>query len=635
MSNRRSNQLIGAPQRGTVTAQSYTEQQEVKASIDELIRVANVSKERYSDSRAEAEELWKLYDGEHYTDAQCKALMRRGSPVEYKSVFTQLAQAIQGYFQKVQVRTVIQPRGTNMDNRTTQVHQAYLDYVKSISDFPSIQGEVILDSLLSGLAVVEYDVYPTSMKDEFGMVINDIKIKPVPANQVMLDPNSVEYDYSDALYIHRWKWVGQRYIRQMFGSTWLSKLTSRHIAVEGFDDTEFYEDDKQTDLWADEDRFFIMETQYRLPNGKIERIFWHDRYVLKREILPTQIFTYRPVKFKVERATNQYYGDFKLIKGNQIALNQAIVTLQGILNGFKVIAQEGSVGQQHKREFNDALYTPNQVAYVNNVNGIMIHNLQPQAQTQKEKIVFSNQAMFEVLGLNPAFLGFGDASSSGRKVGLQQNAAINSLTRLDTHLKRWNKYVVLDIMHLASVYKNAHEYITLTDEFNQQAQIEVNQPEVLRMNVGDTVQYVPHTIKGKDGIVRYKTYGGTGLDELQADVEIFTSDMNGSESVDAVMLDQLLNGMAGQALMNANPAAYFYAMSLKLKNLKTKHSEEIAQIYGNLAMQMGYMPTLDPRAAMTNQTGVLGNVNGAAGQLAEALGATSDLAPQGYNQGDR
>jgi len=605
---------------------------EFKADLRELIRIANLSKDTLKTARDEAAELWEFYDGKHFTDAQCKLLFSRGSPAEYKNIIMEIANAIQGYFLKVQNTAILKPRG-QADSHRVMAHQSHIEYVKSISDFDDIQGQIILESLLSGLCATEYVVAPTGKKDEFGTPINEIKVVYVPSKQVMIDPYSVLPDYSDALFIHRWRWVGQRWIRGMFGSDKLQQLEARHIAVEGFD-SEF--DDViglKNDSWYDNDRFFIMETQYRREDNTIERIFWHDNIILSREVLPTNTFTYRVVKYKVDSKTEEYYGEFRNIKENQKALNQAIISFQGLMNGFRVIAQEGTFAtDKEKMRFQNAMFTANQVAFVQNLNGVMIHNLQPQAQLQAQKILDTEASMFKVLGLNPAFLGFSDASSSGRKVSLQQNAAINSLTRLFNHLEKWHKYIMLDIIHFTTIYKNAYEVVTLTDEYNAQYQIEFNAPLIEKVELGSEVWYIPKTYTDKNGNIRRKNDPRTDLSEIEVDIEVHTSDMNGSDSIDAVMLDNLINGVAGQSLMNAQPAAYFYIIGLKIKNLKTKNSEQVAQIYFNIAQQLGFVaPTVDPRQVMQNQTGVAGNIQGQAGDLVSSLGADSDLSQGGLN----
>ena len=61
------------------------------------------------------------------------------------------------------------------------------------------------------------NVSKTGETDEFGRPKYKIEINHIPAMEIVMDPMSRLDDYSDARYIHRFKWMAKEQVIKQFG----------------------------------------------------------------------------------------------------------------------------------------------------------------------------------------------------------------------------------------------------------------------------------------------------------------------------------------------------------------------------------------------------------------------------------
>ncbi len=104
------------------------------------------------------------------------------------------------------------------------------------------------------------------------------------------------------------------------------------------------------------------------------------------------------------------------------------------------------------------------------------------------------------------------------------------------------------------------------------------------------------------------------------------------------MMETVINGPAGQALMQMNPAGYLRTLAMQVSEFGTKHSLEIARLLMETALGIE-QGSIDPRLAMVGgelqaiMGAAMGGNNGAGGQPGGTMPSNGSQAPQAGPQG--
>lgn len=113
----------------------------------------------------------------------------------------------------------------------------------------------------------------------------------------------------------------------------------------------------------------------------------------------------------------------------------------------------------------------------------------------------------------------------------------------------------------------------------------------------DTNQPLTMTVAGPDGkpvkeIINDPTKSFL-FDRMDIKVESIPYDTD--DTADKLMLEQTLQGPAGQLIMQANPGEYLKGVSLLTREYRTKNSGKVSDWLDNMAKAMGALPWQDPR----------------------------------------
>jgi hypothetical protein len=242
-------------------------------------------------------------------------------------------------------------------------------------------------------------------------------------------------------------------------------------------------------------------------------------------------------------------------------------------------------------------------------------------------------------------MGTSMASDSGRKVRLQQNSSISSMNYLTEHLEFILEELARDIANHAKQYYTSERVLRVTDESTADRWLELNKPFEMpngQVNEDGTLgtELMYRESLSEDGTPEQQEDGSytvepivdqeTTLDFDELDIAVTSNSFNDSDDIERLTLETIVQGPAGTFLMNTRPAAFAKVLNLHVKALKSRHSEEIAEIFSETAQMLEPAQTRDPRdvAAQQGQGGGEG-----IGALTDALGATNDAQPAGYNQG--
>ena len=188
----------------------------MKTNIETLKNSLLAGFEAFENSRTLAEEIWEAYHNRQYTQQQEAILENRGQPKETFNVIKLFTRMIVGYFSMVLNDIKIMPRNLR-DVTIANLLNDVVNYVLEQNHWETEADAVKIDGLLSGLMVTYVNVQPTGKADLLNRDEYNIGLTHIPSREIILDPLSRKVDYSDARFLHRFKWISQDIFDRIFG----------------------------------------------------------------------------------------------------------------------------------------------------------------------------------------------------------------------------------------------------------------------------------------------------------------------------------------------------------------------------------------------------------------------------------
>lgn len=597
----------------------------MKVDIETLKDTFKIGYEAYEESREEAMLVMDYFHNRQYTDEQLNTLSRRGQPAETFNVIKLFSRLLIGYYSTVVNTVRVTPQQPD-DIYTASILGDLVDYTFRVNNFASEGDKIKFDGILTGLMCAYQDVVDTGKKDEFGRPKYEIKTNHVPVLEIVLDPMSRLEDYSDARFIHRYKWVSSEAAIKQFGKTKVDKLDSyfNHLHIDSAEFSYTYNNQFHGNYKVF-DNYLIVHTIIEDDNGKTWSVFWCGDYILdKKEI------TYKEVKFpyRVHRVhtsnRTEYYGIFREIMASQDAINQALIKIQLMVNTQKALIQTGAV--EDVDDFIDRFNRVNSVIQVNDLSGIKIENLTREVLDQYTVIDKALDRIQRTLSINDSFLGMAYASDSGSKVKLQQNAAMIGLRYLTSRIEQFYRLLGWDIVNLIKQYYTSHDVIRVADAYEANKWIEINRPAMVPIlgkdgnpsidpNTGmplmrpvfeevmDPASNKPLVDEYGNRVMAPIPTKDTEIAFTQADIDVASISYNDEDEKTQVVLEQFINGPLGNMLMQVDPVGYFAAGSLAVKNTKTKYSPDLSRILDMAAQKLGGNPMMQQQMQQGQMAG--------------------------------
>ena len=612
----------------------------------------HISENAYKTSIEEGRETIDLFHNRQYTAQQLQTLQINGQPAETFNVIKMMANAMIGYMDTVVSKINAEPRYMSSATSALLMNDI-ITYTLDDNDFETLSKRVKLDGLLTGLMVVYEEIVDTDKKDKYGREINEIKLSHIPSWQVRIDPQSTLDDYSDAKFIHHFKWLREEELIDLFGQGKVDEFTEYYNflndaeAEYGREHVAGFEDG----YYKQYDSFLIVKTIIRFK-GKIYSVIWHNETILEEKDISTNAvrFPYRVVKMS-NSDISEYYGPFREITETQKAINQALLQIQQLVNTSKAFVEDNAV--EDLEEFKELFSRVNAVVPVTDLQGIKIEDMSRDVQQQYIIIDQALSRIKSVLGINDSFLGQAFASDSGRKVAMQSSSTASQLTPITDKVQFLFKMVGQDIVKMIKQYYQAEQIFKIADPLNANHYAHINKP--IQMPTGEITQKgelvtslvwtedldelgVPKEDDNGAIIMKPLTEPDTTLEFSDVDIKIVTSNTHNAAERNQLLMETVTNGPAGQILMQTNPAAYLRTLAMQTSEFGTKHSLEIARLLLETALGIEN-GSIDPRLAMVGgdiqaiMGASMGGNNGAGGKAGGTLPSRGSSAPQPGAQG--
>ena len=572
------------------------------------------SMDEYEGSRVEAKEIRDFNHNKHYTIAQLNTLRNRKQPEETFNVIKAYKRVLSGYLSSTINNISVKATKPQYTTNAT-VGNDIVQYVLRDNKFDTFRTLIQEELILSGLCGYETRAV-TKGVDQFGTPDIDIQFSFLQENELAVDPLYRNPDYSDARFVHKFRWVPEEIVNKVYPNK-LENINYINNDINTFNTDKLYFNGR----YKTYNNYLLITTQLRDDNDDIYELIWCDTILLEKRKIPQ--FTIKP--FTMEKTEDaEYYGLFREVIESQKAINQALIQIQLLVNTNKVFVQDNMVRdiETFKRQYDRV----NAVIQVKDLNGFKVENMSGDVVDQYNIIANSLDRIKQVLNLNDSFLGMAGSSASGRQVKLQQNMTASALQYLTTKLNAIYISLATDILELSKKYFKANKVFRITDKMSGDKYVELNKP----VTILGKVQYKDELKFTEDGVAVLEPwfYKETTLDDLDYEVEITTSNYNETDDMERMQLDSIVQGPAGQMLLNTNPAGFAKVVELQLKGMRTRNSEYIAQIFEETAQKLSGAPTQDPRQFQGAQGSQGANQVPA---MMSAAGMSNDSAPDGYN----
>lgn len=609
-----------------------------KPTIKSLKDSYEISRSILQPSTLEAQEAYNMFTNRQYTDSQLALLGKRGQPKETFNIVALFTRSIAGFLDKVANDIQVKPRTQQSENIAYVVNDG-VQYITERNSFDSIKKKFQLDGMLSGLMVTYTDVVDTGKKDDYGRPIYDINIEHVPSWQMAIDPTAKKDDYSDAVDTHRFRWMSEEAITELFGKRKVDKLQAYYNFTDD-DKAEFEKEygERMVGKYKVHDYYLVMHTIAK-RKGKTYSCQWADEVMLScKEVTYKEVsnpYTITKMNDLTERV--EFYGIFREVIESQKAINQALVQIQMLVNTSRAFVEKNAVEdlETFKEEFNRV----NSVISVKYLNGIKVENMSQDVLSQYTIIDKAFERIQQVLGVNDSFLGQAYASDSGRKVQIQQNSSVGMLQYVTSKVQKHIALVGEDIVYLMKQYMTATQILRVGDKITGDRYVMMNQPMTMPNGQVDptTGQPIEEVVMVEDidpetGELVYDQFGNlvmvplndpdSGIEYSDVDIIVESVSHNNAEEKNQLLIENVVNGPAGQFLMQTNPAGYATMLGLSSKESGAKYGSAIGEIFMQTAKMISG-GQIDPMLAMLQ-----GNGAAMGGQLGGANGGNA-TAPQG------
>lgn len=573
----------------------------MKTDIETLQDTFKIGYDSYLESRLEALNVMDKYHNRQYTSEQLHTLAERGQPAETFNIIKMFGRMLLGYYSTVINTIKVNPVQVD-DIQTSAILHDLVNQTFRVNNFVSEGDSIKLDCILTGLMCSYVNVIETGEKDEFGRPKYKIELNHVPSMEIVLDPMSRLDNYSDARFIHRFKWIPEEELNKQFGADTSTKLHQyeNHLDIQEAE-FEYKYNTRFQGKYREHNNYLVVHTVIVDDNDKWWSIFWSGDLELSRNEI-----TYKEVKnpYRVQKLNTsnkvEHYGIFREVLQTQDAINQALLKIQLMVNTQKVFVEHTAI--DNLANFTNQVNRVNAIIPVKSLAGIKVENLTREVLDQYTIIDKALDRIQRVLGINDSFLGMAYASDSGTKVKLQQNASVVALRYVTAKVESFYRLLGWDILNLIKQYYTAHDVIRIADTYEGQKWLEINaplqvptgnidprtgQPE-MRMVYEEVVNPENNEpIVAEDGSIVMAPIptADTEIAFTKADIEVDTVAYNDEDERNQVMLEQFINGPIGNMLSQVNPVGYFKAGELAIRNIKSKYSLEIGNIL-NETVQM-------------------------------------------------
>lgn len=440
-----------------------------------------------NDEIVEQRDARHYYHGDQWTEADKKVLKKRKQPVITVNVISRKIDGVVGLVERMRQDPKAYPR-TPQQQDGADVATSAVRYVADINELPAKKAEVARIAAINGIGGIEMFLEQGDHGDpDVGMAI-------VAADCFFYDPRSFQSDFSDARYMGIAKWVDVEQAKLMFPAS----ANELGQAVSQTGETSGVQQQDRELRWVDQTdkRLFLIEHWY-LQGDEWRFCFYTGGIELARGTSPFLDEKGNTFCRFIMFSTNvdhdgDRYGFVRNLKSPQDEINARRSKGLHQLNTRRIIATRGMV-EDVERARTEAARPDGFIEITPDPNGkFEFDDIAKQADLAGQ-IKFLELAKQDVenFGPNPALVGQGIESKSGRAIALLQQAGMAEIGPFMIAYRGWTIRLYRAIWNTVQRYWTAERWIRITDndgianfvKLNELAMSQTGQP-TLQNNLG-------------------------------------------------------------------------------------------------------------------------------------------------------
>lgn len=441
--------------------------------LEQLKRFYREARDATDTARKEADLAQDYYDNKQWTSEQIKALRKRKQPEIWINRIAPAVNGILGVLEGGSGDPRAFPR-TNEDNNAAEVATDALRYAADNCRWDRVKLSAAKTYLITGIGAVIIEV--------------DEKLDPVARiirqGEFLYDPYSRDPDFEDARYMGVAKWMYVDLVKEAYPE---ADIDPKAISPAGM---QWDDEDKPNNIWADSAKNRVLVCEMYINDKGWKRVVYWGGGILEEGESPYQDEDGKPSNPIVAQSCfvdrdNARYGIVKAMVPIQDEINMRRSRLLHLANSRQVRITDQAGPEQGSEIIRAEAARP---------DGVLPFGVEPAAtgdmQAGQIQLLQESKQEIERMGPNPAVLGQGANSQSGRAQLVQQQAGLVELTPALGGIEDMELRVYRQFWARIKQFWTEPKMIRVTDEIGAAKFLQVNEP---------VVQEVQGIVQGSDG----------------------------------------------------------------------------------------------------------------------------------------
>lgn len=441
---------------------------------DGYLPVEKLRRQYLEFSKVKLDEITEQRNARHYyhcdqwTSKQTKELTKRKQPIVTYNRIARKIDGVVGLVERLRQDAKAYPR-TPQHEQGADIASATLRYALDTAKWDAVSSECARVCAINGMAGVEFNIVKGDHGDP------EVSLDVIEVDTFFYDPRSFRPDFSDARFMGVARWLDLDTAIEMFPD----KEEELSGLIDSGGDIESNQQQDRESKWIDADlkRLRVVEHWYK------HRGTWCYCFYVSNTTLVEGRSPFVDEKGKSQSKYEMFssavdhdgdrYGFFRNLKSPQDELNQRRAKALHQLNTRRIIARAGTLANPEK--------TRQEAARPDGL--IEWQTEKPEFDDQRSladmtgQLEFAKDAATEIenFGPNPALVGQGIESKSGRAIQLLQQAGIAELGPYIIALRDWKIRVYRRMWNAIQQNWTAERWIRVTDNDGLAQFIKVNQ----------------------------------------------------------------------------------------------------------------------------------------------------------------
>lgn len=501
--------------------------------------------------------------------------------------------------------SVLAKNSSKMEN--AQLLNRVIEYYQDKNDFKQKINNFLKNSLLYGFSVIEMTVKNSGKRDDYNRMKKDININIVDPFEILLDPTSVERDYSDARFFHRTKIcflsdIPSQY-RKKIGD--LGNLDNLKYIING-NNEKFSKCIKYNGSPIDDNSVCVITSSYfKNADGIWKNIVWCGDVVLHSKNISSNMLDLPYYIYKTTEAQERgyIYGEFHSVY--KTLINQCVI--ENLMNNRvydqKILISGVGLDNDAKKNIADIMDGASLTTVVDNLS---LTNVMPISKLQdvNQQILKQEKRQSSIqnsLSLNDSVLGYSRSSDSGKKVQLHIESGMVSLTPLFSRFEGLFVGYGKKMAYLIIKHFKATQEFPLMDKKGTLSYFSINKPMQYPVTneTGELVGQVPVSYKDEEQVHIVNTEQ-TSFDDLEYEMKILVNNFYDTYGAEVAMLNDILNGSASAVLAETAPDVFLKTYAESMAKTASDFGMEVMQNVNHISDFYATKRELEQQLTLTN-----------------------------------